>query len=279
MKRPWSEADVAFLRANYTELSHLELMEKLGRSHGAIRLKASQLGLRKFPDDISFFENWSDDSAHVIGFWAADGYVNVREHETRFSISQTNNRQILEDIQALVGRGTICWIRQTKSWRYEFASKKLYQMFNELFGHDVRHKSRILQWPVISEQCVRHFLRGYCDGDAHIGIDKRGVPQIRVSSGSRDFIDAVLTVMMKHVGIQGTTHTTKLGTNLALYTGIKAICSAKWLYSDCTLAIAEKKETALQMAKMQQSCVNRASVSPKMMRLFPEILAPYPNLG
>lgn len=279
VNKPWSGGDITFLTENYARLETREIAERLGRSPGATRLKAHNLGLEKFPDDISFFTKWTEESTYIIGFWAADGYVNVRDGKgIRFSISQTGDVEILRRIQALVGKGTICWIRQSESWRYEWSSAKLYPFLCDLFGRDVRHKSRILQWPSIPDGYVRHFLRGYCDGDAHIGIDSRDTPQIRVSSGSEKFIDSVLFKVCKLVGIQGTRSTTKLGTHLALYSSIKATCLAKWLYSDCWLAMDKKLESATEVASVKQRRVNRASVMPRMMEVFPALRA-YGNLG
>jgi len=276
MRKKWTQTDIDFLKENYHRLSCWELEERLDRNRHAITVEAHKLGAKKFPDNISFFDDWTNESAYVIGFWAADGYVNVRKARgIRFSISQTGDKEILKSIKELVGRGTLYWIQQTGAYRYEFASPKLYQMLNVLFGHDIQCKSKILQWPAISDEYVRSFVRGYCDGDGHVGIDKRGTPQVRISSGSKAFIDSLLLEVVRLTGIKGTIHTTRLGTSLALYNSIKAICFAKWLYSDCELALARKKEIALRIARMQQSRVNRVSITPKMRALFPDILASY----
>jgi len=278
VNRPWSESDVAFLTENYSRLGGKGVAQVLGRSHGAVKVKASLLGLRRFQDDISFFTKWTNESAYVIGLWAADGYANVRPGKgVAVSITQ-KEKEILLKIKELVGRGCLYYIWQNDSHRYTLHSRALYDHLCKVFGQDVSRKSKTLQWPDIPDKYVRHFVRGYCDGDAHVGVSKRNEPQIWVSSGSSTLMDAVLEYVFCMTGIMGGRYMANDGMHLVIYTGIKAVCLASWLYADGDLAMRRKLKAASEIARVNQSRVNSKSVTSKMMSMFPEILSRYRNL-
>lgn len=271
MRKEWTEEETIFLQENYHLLSYEDVKQRLGRSGGAIRQKANKLGLAKFHDDISFFTKWSEESAYFIGLFAADGYAQVREGKGTVISITLKDGELLERIQKIVNRGNLYYIKRYDSYRYELNSRHLYDNLCVLFGHNVQRKSRTLQWPNIPDKYVRHFIRGECDGDGHISFDKRGTPQIRFYCGSEDFRDAILTKIERFTGIVGTKSTGIFTVYLALYAGIKAICLAQWLYSDCNLALERKRKVALEVAAARRK-YNYASVTPKMQEMFAPIL-------
>ena len=269
----WAEWN-DWLRENYSKLSAHEIKDKIGCSMAAVRQQANKLGLTKFPDDISFFENWTPESAYIIGLWAADGYANVRPGKgVAVSISQSHGGGICERIQEIAGRGSVYYIPQHKSHRWTLHSRKLYEFLNDLFGHDVQAKSLIMQWPNVPEEFERDFLRGAFDGDAYLGIGNNGSAAIRLSCGSIEFRDALIAKVSNLTGIDAITSTDKLGVHLAIYGGIKAICLAEWLYQDGDLAIPRKVESARELAGKEQEKVKNDSLTEKMREMFPGILS------
>lgn len=271
MRKEWTEEETIFLQENYHLLSYKEIVQRLGRSGGAIRVKANKLGLIKFPDDISFFTKWSEESAYFIGLFAADGYAQVRNGKGTIISITLKDKELLDRIQTSVGRGSLYYIKKYDSFRYELNSRHLYAYLCRVFGHNVQRKSRTLQWPDISDEYVKHFIRGYCDGDGHISFDKRGTAQIRFYTGSFHFRNVLITKIRQFTGIEGTVSTGINDVYLALYTSIKAICLAQWLYSDCTLVLERKYKVAMELAAARRR-YNRASVTPKMQEMFTSIL-------
>ena len=273
MKRQsWTDERNEWLAEHYVNLTNRDIAQRLGRSMEAVKQQAHKLGLTKYPDDISFFENWSAESAYIIGLFAADGYAQNRPGRgVALSISQ-KEKEILERIQALVGRGNLYYIWQNDSYRYELHSRKLYEFLNGVFGHDVQAKSRTLQWPTVPGQYERDFIRGYCDGDGHVSLDGRGAAQIRLCSGSECFRDGLLAKVADLTGIRGTTALTINDLYLALYSSIKAVCLAKWLYRPGDLAMERKREAARELAAQEQNRINKDSLTPTMRRKFPTIL-------
>jgi len=270
---PWTDELNQWLTENYVDLTNREIAKRLGRSMTAIRVQASRLGLTKYPDDISFFENWSPESAYIVGLFAADGYAQVRPGKgVALSISQ-KEKEILERIQGLLGRGRLYYIHQYDSYRYELHSRKLYEFLNRVFGHNVQAKSRTLQWPTVLDEYLRDFIRGYCDGDGHVSVNGRGRPLIRFYCGSEDFRDVLMDTISRLTGIIGTTSLAINDVHLALYDGIKAVCLAKWLYQPGDVAKPRKVQAAEAIAKTDQDRIRMDSVTPKMRETFPGILS------
>ncbi|HUX30106.1 MAG TPA: LAGLIDADG family homing endonuclease [Thiobacillus sp.] len=265
-----------WLVENYADVPTREIAEQIGCSMGAVKQQAHKLGLAKYPDDISFFENWTAESAYIIGLWAADGYANVRPGKgVAISISQSHGDGMMETIREIVGQGSVYHIPQHGSMRWTLYSRRFYEFLNKLFGHDVRAKSRGLQWPDVPPKYERDFIRGFCDGDGHIGIDKRGRSQIRFYCGSEAFRDALLSKIANRTGIEGTTSLAINDVHLIIYSGIKAVCLANWLYRDGDMAIARKMDAAREIQVQKQDRINKDSLTPKMRQTFPTILGRY----
>ena len=267
----WNE----WLEANYATIPTREIAEHIGCSMEAVKQQAFKRKLTKFPDDISFFENWTHESAYIIGLWAADGYANVRPGKgVAVSISQSHGGGICERIQEIVGRGSVYYIPQNKSHRWILYSRKFYEFLNETFGQDVRANSRTIQWPHIPLEFERDFIRGYCDGDGHVGRHS-SQSMIRFYCGSEEFRDALMGKIEGWTGIEGTVSIAINTVHLAIYTSIKGMCLAHWLYRPEDLAIPRKVEAAREVIDIGQIKVSKDSITPKMREMFPDILSKF----
>ena len=268
----WNE----WLKENYSLMATKRIAEHIGCSVAAVKQQASKWGIAKFPDDIAFFENWSAESAYIIGLWAADGYANVRRGKgVAVSISQSRGDGLMGRIKDIVGRGSVYYIPQHGSHRWTLHSRKLYEFLNAVFGHDVRAKSRTMQWPDIPGRLERDFIRGFCDGDGHVGISSAGYAQIRFYCGSEVFRDALHTKIAELTGIEGTTALAINDVHLIIYHGIKAVCLAKWLYQEGDFSLKRKQAVAQELAAQKQGRINKDSLTPKMRAKFPGILGRY----
>lgn len=116
----------------------------------------------------------------VLGFIYADGCVD--QNNRRYSLSfgqQTRDREILEYIKECLGySGPIRYDQLSKlneqiyyCDRLKISSKKLIKDLNK---HGVTpRKSLILEAPQIEQEFIGSFIRGYFDGDGHVGIYAR----------------------------------------------------------------------------------------------------------
>lgn len=116
----------------------------------------------------AFFDNWTEQSAYVLGYIWADGTLTKTKGYRRVQIS-SNDRQIIEDIHNAMestysitetnyeGERTRCII--------SFGSPKLIARLEEL-GLTER-KSNTKTFPNVPHEFLPHFIRGYFDGNGH----------------------------------------------------------------------------------------------------------------
>lgn len=239
----WTEQDKKFLQGNYQKLSMGELAGRLGRTKMAVKKYAQKLGIRKRVNPYLFFENWTEESAYVIGFFAADGTVSIKKpNYAQFGFAQ-KKRGILDKIHSLVRAGGIYQVKSTGLYIYQFCGLEVYHRLCDIFGQDVQRKSRTLSWPDIPDEYIRHFIRGVFDGDGSFCWYKSGIPYAGIASGSEKFA-AGLESQLRSVGVKcGTTHN-KNDVYVVQCSGDNAALLAYWLYDDCKIALDRKRKLA-----------------------------------
>ena len=134
----------------------------------------------------SFNENYfetidSEEKAYWLGFLYADGYVVNNDVDKQYRVCLTLNENdkghvelFKECLESNNSIRTVC----TKLNDKEYFSSQFYiyskKMVNDLYNNGcVQNKSLILKPPVIIDNLVGHFIRGYFDGDGSIYYDKK----------------------------------------------------------------------------------------------------------
>lgn len=116
-----------------------------------------------------YFKIWSNDMAYFLGFICADGHIAT--HRNMLSIQlHTKDFHILESFKNFLSYdGKIYFRKDLPSCNLWVVSKEITQDLMN-FGL-TRHKSQELKWiEQIPEQYISHFVRGYFDGDGHVGL-------------------------------------------------------------------------------------------------------------
>ncbi len=111
--------------------------------------------------------------AYVLGFFAADGYVTKNKRGGCFWSIQIVDKELLEQIKVAIGSNHKIGIRVPKN-----SSKKLYrlqigskEMCNDLNRLGMRmKKTKTMLFPLVPRKYLRHFIRGYFDGDGHVWV-------------------------------------------------------------------------------------------------------------
>lgn len=269
----WTEKEDEFLKANYQKLSWTELTQELGRTKGAINARSNLFGIKRYVDPFPFFETWTEQSAYVIGFFAADGWAVKRGPESiRIAFGQ-KEPDIIYALRDVIGAGRIS-PKASGMYQFYIQSVKTYEWLCELFGHDVCRKSHTLQWPSVPEQYIRHFIRGAMDGDGSLMRRKDRLWEISYSTSSFDFADELAQIIFDETGISLSLGENKINVWHVRCTGIKAVCLADWLYRDATIAQERKAGIARKMIETRGRA-HRSSVTDKMRAVFPHIIAGY----
>lgn len=188
---PWEEWEYDFVRQNYKEMPSGEIAEILHRTQNAVRLKASRMGYKKSPYycDYHYFDNIdSEEKAYWLGFITADGWTYINEgnnsgtvgielqygdidHLKKFNKSINGNYKITDrwrecKISTIPDKVThTCAIRIFSIVMCE--SLKKYGISGE--------KTYTIKMPKLNEELIRHYLRGYFDGDGRFGLSNNRI--------------------------------------------------------------------------------------------------------
>jgi hypothetical protein len=120
--------------------------------------------------DRTFFRSWSQEMAYVLGVFCTDGNLTDSGGYYRASISQ-KQRELLDKCLALMNcDAKLSWCAKRGQ------AGALYQFFigdqevcRDLIRLGIRpRKSRVIRFPEIRTDYVRHFIRGCWDGDGSI---------------------------------------------------------------------------------------------------------------
>jgi len=149
-----------------------------------------------------FFSHWSPEMTYVLGYFCADGCMFVNPRGAKYIAFYSTDRELIVKIRELLGSHNKITVRKRSNpkWNDLFAlqigSKKIY---SDLVSLGLQtNKARRLSLPDIPDAYVRHFVRGYFDGDGCIsyGYYKRKnrnktsqSVMVRFASCSKNFLE------------------------------------------------------------------------------------------
>ena len=151
-----------------------------------------------------FFKSWTPQMAYVLGFIFTDGtlYEGKRRHPRSKSVSTAPGFQIsqkfpevLEKIKVLMSCDKRLYKRKNWPKGYLYTLDILNQdMYRDLLSLGLTlAKSKIVKFPEMPPEYIRHFIRGCWDGDGSVFL-RTSSKMIRTSfnSGSKEFIEKML---------------------------------------------------------------------------------------
>ncbi|MAG12308.1 hypothetical protein CL630_00660 [bacterium] len=146
-----------------------------------------------------FFKKWSPEMAYVLGFLFADGHVVTNPRGSCYIGFTSTDKEIIEKIKHTLHSNHTIGIRRKNNpnWKDQYVlqigSKSVVQYLKR-FGI-VQNKSLAIKFPKnIPENMLRHFIRGYFDGDGCVYFGQywakdrnktKQTLQCRFTSGSR----------------------------------------------------------------------------------------------
>lgn len=185
MQKLFNKEQEAHIIALYqTGLSTLKLSKQYNCSPGAInnvlkrnnvQLKSNKEYRRLYSLDHDFFENIdTEEKAYWLGFLYADGNVRITKSGQHMIQLKVNDREVIEKFLKSIKSNMPIGEYKNYNNKYIFGAHITSdKMFADLCKHGcVPNKSLILTFPVITEELIPHFIRGYFDGDGGITIRK-----------------------------------------------------------------------------------------------------------
>jgi intein/homing endonuclease len=243
----------------YSEgVSQQKLSSRYNISRASIRLwlKKSKTYIRPnrtYELDEALFDTIdSEEKAYILGLLYADGCLQGTDVEIAL---QEKDRELLEKVSIFVYNKIVLGFRSGKEFvstngklylgqsqvRFRICSRKV---TNCLRKHGLcENKSFKIRMPSLHKDLVRHFIRGYFDGDGCLHINKSGLKSkhsIELLS-NEDFCED-MKLILNTLGIESNIENNK-------NTGIKGLRICKsisrkkfldWIYKDATMFLERK---------------------------------------
>jgi hypothetical protein len=214
------------------------IAEKNGVSNKTIynRLNSWGINRHKVQFNEAFFKTIQDESqGYWLGFLMSDGCVS-RTHGDKIVLALANkDRNQLEKWHAAIRSNARIHKRGCGACVSQHLSTR---MCNDLESLGcVPRKSLVLQFPRLPKHLVRHFIRGYFDGDGSVSVTKRN--QLKVTFlGTYKFLRRLSQILQIKNKLR------KIGSihRFEVHGNKKAGRVLAWMYEDATVWLERKRE-------------------------------------
>lgn len=165
--------------------------------------------------NITFDENYfecvdTEDKAYFLGFISADGSVSQRTKNCKVLNIHIHQQDIdvLEKFKIAInfsGDFSLCSSRSNMCTMFCHSVK----IVDDLAKYNVvPNKTKTLKFPILPDNLIHHYMRGYFDGDGCVSIHKdkrrqngdRG--QINMVSASYDFIKEYINILVNNCNVK-----------------------------------------------------------------------------
>lgn len=267
----WTDDEINIVKTNYLNKTMNELQRLLpGKTKGDILAYCHKIGLTRTKKTCTrdFFNVIdTEEKAYWLGFIFADGYISYseknmkkgqlattyctgiklkwsdREHLKKFNKSIRGNYKVFKETSHPDGfRKKI-----TEAAKILVYSQQMYNDLNKYFDRD---KTYTAKFPSIPENLMRHFIRGYFDGDGCFSFTDMTF-DIEFLGASKDFHEGLANVLRKN-NFKFTINSKINKYNTEMYyiyiNRNEDKCNfLKWIYEDCNIYLERKYKKYLDV--------------------------------
>ena len=256
--------------SKYFPISQVAI-NKLLRRNGYDAKSASELK-RKYPIVEDFFDEIdTEEKAYFLGFLYADGYNNTDRNSVALSLKEDDKEILIRLNSLLQPTKPLGYYKKNKlkrgfensqnEYRLVIANKHISERLVELgCGKAKTHNLTFPTEEQVPSHLIRHFVRGYFDGDGSVSGDK----QKQFSFvGTIDFLLPLQQILVKELNFSKTKldqrHEDREDSIRALrYCGInQCITFRDWLYKDATIYLERKKnifDSCISFERVERKC-------------------------
>lgn len=244
----WSEQEDAVLKSEFEWASKTTLMRLLPeRSWPAILARGIKThGLNRqtqdrHPINHRFFDDWSRESAYILGMVAADGHIFFHsgyrnKSSLQFELAAKDEDILLKIAEAMQFEGPV--MKSSRNTRkLNISNTRIIGKLLE-YGIPDRNKSMTMSWPqALPEKFYPDFVRGLFDGDGTVYYSGH---TIRINFlGTADLLKGIkraVPVFSHKIGVYYRGASPK-GANVHClkFTTHKALDIFEWMYQDSTI--------------------------------------------
>lgn len=178
--------------------------------------------------DSNYFEIINTkEKAYWLGFFSADGYVNQSTRSIEFCLK--DEKAVILFKKALKSKHKIS-CKNGKYYRISIKDKKMSQDLLSLNLDNNKTYNYSIPINKIPEELMSHFLRGYFDGDAYIGISSQNKFVISVTEASNKVMIDIQKILKKELNIDFNIRYNKKNLYVFSIAGKKAQKISEYIY-------------------------------------------------
>ena len=270
----WSDDELNIIKTNYLNKTINELQQLLpGKTKGDILACCHKLGLTRTKKTCTrdFFNVIdTEEKAYWLGFIFADGYISYseknmkkgqlattyctgiklqwsdRDHLKKFNKSINGNYKVFKEISHPDGFRK----KTTEAAKILVYSQQMYNDLNKYFDRD---KTYTAKFPDIPDNLMRHFIRGYFDGDGCLSLID-GKIYVKFLGASKEFHEGLKNVLEKNNFIfNSSSKINSYGTEMyyiLINRNSEKIKFLDWIYQDCNIYLDRKYDKYLNCKKL-----------------------------
>lgn len=144
----------------------------------------------------NFFDNWSEESAYVLGYLFADASIYRGEGDRYEIIVSASRLETLSLVKELLGAEHPVRVKSPNSYQMRIGSKVLVEILDR-FGL-TENKTTNLTYPEVPLEYESHFIRGYFDGKGSFMIENNRRIVSNFSGASYQFIEILRDRLIVH---------------------------------------------------------------------------------
>jgi hypothetical protein len=267
-KKAYDEYTECLNKGEEPSLTKISKKYGISRDRFAARLKKAGIEVVNYQNTPKFnyeiFDNIdSEEKAYWLGFIFADGYVSEKGYHFEISL-KLEDKEHLEKFNKFIGCSiegkvkigdSICNGKSFKRCRWSCVNKHLHSSLVELGC--IPKKSLILKFPDISlfksKDLIRHFIRGYFDGDGCISYrTKQHDHMMAVVLGTSEFLNEMQKYLPFNAirKLQYNDKSKSEITRTLNYYGESGLKFIDFLYQNSTIFLNRKYERYLEYCRL-----------------------------
>lgn len=234
--------------------SATEIAKILGISYTNVHKKLRKLGIHLYNyhnelkfDNTVFDVIDTEEKAYWLGFLFADGSVCRFSNNIELSL-KGDDKEHLEKFNAFLKNKKDVKVTKVCCNNKDYTRCKC--VVTDKHFHDnlislgcIPKKSLVLKFPNLNifydHSLIRHFIRGYVDGDGCLSYTKSGRLTIQII-GTKEFLDVLNSLLPVQASVYRKDERHKHNTYSISFACSSADCVAKYLYKDSTIYLNRK---------------------------------------
>jgi len=211
----------------------------------------STYNVRKYALDETFLNSIEERQAYFLGWLWTDGCLVSGRNVISFQL-QTQDKYILEYFSDWIfGQNLVKVYKRDTFKAGNYCSLQIYSHTLKQKCIDLgcsSNKTFTIEFPIISKEMYRHFMRGVLEGDGWISPSEY---KINIASASLKFLHQIKdNIEVESRVIDGESNTKNL-----IIQGKKSVLSfLSWIYDDANYYLERKRDRYLKLKNIKRKC-------------------------